>query len=126
MNDYFGVSGDCLRDWHNLCWPDDCECACHIRTHWCGRCGVEMASDPTGMCDDCNSELQSARPGSITKNQREALIGLLMDQGLVGSTKARAAVISQVVKDWRYGGDLGALSQREAADLLEHLEERRR
>jgi hypothetical protein len=54
-----------------------------------------------------------------------AIAGLVIDQNLLTPAK-RGDVIGQVVPSWKYQGDLGALSQQQAGDVLELLEERRR
>jgi hypothetical protein len=93
----------------------------------CSSCRQIITDDPSGLCLDCQQGVASIRPGTITEAQRTALIGLLMDQGLIGEGKhkARAEVIAQAVAGWKWGGDLGILSQQDAGDLLEHLEQRR-
>jgi hypothetical protein len=91
----------------------------------CTSCARPGVTDPSGLCDDCQEGIPSSRPGSITTEQRLAIVGLCIDQNLLTPRK-RAAELEMVVAGWRYGGDLGWLSQREAGDVLEHLEERRR
>jgi hypothetical protein len=91
----------------------------------CTGCRQVLTDDPSGLCEDCQTDVLSQRAGSITQTQRESLIGLLMDQGLVGNSGARGRVIAKVVPDWKWQGDLGSLSQQQAGDLLEYLEERR-
>ena len=93
----------------------------------CASCRQVYVDDPFGFCEDCQEGIPSQKPGSITDEQRLALIGLLIDQGFVGDGKwrARAILIAEVVPGWPYGGDLGNLSQQQAGDLLELLEKRR-
>jgi hypothetical protein len=57
-----------------------------------------------------------------------AIIGLMMERGVVFSRHARAGVLARALPDWPawQGGDLGYLSQQQAGDLLEYLEEKRR
>jgi hypothetical protein len=99
----------------------------------CGSCRQVLTDDPSGLCEDCQADVLSNRPGSITEAQREALIGLLMDQGMIPSgllgdeqaPRRRAEFIASVVPGWTWKGDLGVLSQQQAGDVLEALEERR-
>jgi hypothetical protein len=99
----------------------------------CAGCRQVCTDDESRLCLDCQTDVPSQRPGSISQAQRETLTGLFMDQGMVPSgragdaraPKARAEFIASVVPGWAYGGDLGALSQQQAGDLLERLEERR-
>jgi hypothetical protein len=99
----------------------------------CASCRQIITDDPSGLCLDCQTDVLSQRPGSITAAQRDALIGLLMDQGMVpagrsgdeSARKRRAEFIASVVPGWTWGGDLGVLSQEQAGDLLEALEDRR-
>jgi hypothetical protein len=88
----------------------------------CGSCRQVLTEDPSGLCEDCQEGVPSQRPGSITEDQRWALIGPLMDRGLVGEGKwtARAALISAVTGA-KMTSDLGVLSQQQAEDLIEHL-----
>jgi hypothetical protein len=94
----------------------------------CASCRQVIVDDPSGFCEDCQEGIPSQKPGSITGEQRQALIGLLMDQGLVGEGKSRhrAELIAEAVPGWKWGGDLGALSQQQAGDVLELLERVRR
>ena len=66
------------------------------------------------------------RPGSLTEDQRYAIMGLLMERGLLFNRHARAETIARILPGWKWAGDLGALSRRQAGDLLEHLSETRR
>jgi hypothetical protein len=99
----------------------------------CGSCRQVLTDDPSGLCEDCQADVLSNRPGSITEAQREALVGLFMDQGMVpsghaddaGAPRRRAQFIAAVVPGWTWNGDLGVLSQQQAGDVLEALEERR-
>jgi len=93
----------------------------------CSSCRQILTSDSSGLCEDCQPGIPPATPGSITDKQRLALVGLFMDQSLVGEGKwaARARLIASVIPDWQGGSDLGTLSARQAGDLLEYLEERR-
>ena len=91
----------------------------------CSSCRQIITDDPSGYCEDCQQGLISERPGSLTEPQRTAITGLLLDQGVIFSRHARAAVVAEAIPGWAYAGDLGALSQQQAADLLEHLEQRR-
>ena len=95
------------------------------RSQVCAGCRQIITDDPSGLCEDCQTDVLSQRPGSITENQRTAVIGLLMDQGLLFNRHTRGEVIAAAVPGWRWAGDLGFLSQQQAGDLLEHLEERR-
>jgi hypothetical protein len=92
----------------------------------CAGCRQIYTADPSGLCEDCQTDVVSQRPGSITPDQRLGIIGLMQEQGILFNRWTRANVIATVVPGWPYGGDFGALSQQEAADLLEHLEERSR
>jgi hypothetical protein len=93
----------------------------------CGSCRQILTDDPSGLCEDCQADVLSRRPASITAAQRDALIGLMTDQGIAVSRHARGELLARVVPRWKphMGGDLGYLSQQEAGDVLEHLEERR-
>jgi len=61
-------------------------------------------------------------PGTITQAQRLALIGALDDAG-IKNTWQRAARIGEILaeKDWLHGGDLGWLSEAQAATVLDTL-----
>jgi hypothetical protein len=91
----------------------------------CGGCRQVITDDPSGLCEDCQCDVLSQRPGSITDAQRMAIAGLVIDQNLLTPAK-RDDVIARAVPCWKYYGDLGALSQQQAGDVLELLEERRR
>lgn len=93
----------------------------------CASCRQVYTSDPSGLCEDCQTDVVSQRPGSITDDQRMTLAGLLMEQGFVGDGKwtARAELLTNVLAGWSGSSDLGQLSQQQAGDLLEYLEERR-
>lgn len=90
----------------------------------CAGCRQIITDDPSGLCEDCQSDVLSQRPGSVTDEQRMTLAGLLMDQGLIGNWSERARIMASVLTGWT-GSDLGGLSQQQAGDLLEALEERR-
>jgi hypothetical protein len=93
----------------------------------CVSCRAVITDDPDGYCEDCKEGIVSEKAGSVTLEQRDALIGLLMDQGFIGEGKwrARAIMIAEVIPGWAWKGDLGGLSQKQAGDLLERLEQRR-
>jgi hypothetical protein len=91
----------------------------------CTGCRQVITDDPSGLCEDCQTDVISQRPGSVTGDQRLTIIGLMQDQGVLFSRQARAQVIAEAVPGWPYAGYLDALSQQQAADLLEHLEARR-
>jgi hypothetical protein len=90
----------------------------------CTGCRQVITGDPSGLCEDCQADVLSQRPGSVTDEQRYAICGLMADIGLWRRT-SRDEVISSVVADWTHAGDLGWLSQQRAGDVLEYLEERR-
>jgi hypothetical protein len=90
----------------------------------CQSCRQIITDDESGLCLDCQTGVLSQRPGSITAEQRAAIGGLCVDQRLW--TRGRAELIGTVVPGWAYGGDLDCLSQQQAGDVLELLEERRR
>jgi hypothetical protein len=94
----------------------------------CASCRQVVVDEPSGFCEDCQEGIPSQKPGTITPDQRDVLVGMLMDQGMVGDGKwkARAILIAEVVPGWPYGGDLGALSQQQAEDLVARLEQRKR
>jgi hypothetical protein len=91
----------------------------------CDSCFAVITDDPSGLCEDCQTGVISQRRASLTADQRMAITGLLIDQGVAFSRAGRAAVVAEAIPGWAYAGDLGALSQQQAADLLEHLEQRR-
>jgi hypothetical protein len=91
----------------------------------CSGCHQIWTEDPSGLCEDCQTDVVSQRPGSITEDQRMAVIGLLMELGIAFSRHARAEMIARAIPGWTWQGDLNALSQQQAGDLLEYLQERR-
>jgi predicted amidophosphoribosyltransferase len=91
----------------------------------CAGCRQVITDDPSGLCEDCQTDVLSQRPGSITDSQRLAIAGLVIDQNLLTPAR-RDDMIGQAVPGWKYYGDLGALSQQQAGDVLELLEDRRR
>jgi hypothetical protein len=88
----------------------------------CGSCRQVWTDDPSGFCDDCQVGVPSSRPGSLTEGQRDAIVGQLMSRDLLLPRQVRAETIAKAVPGWKWGGDLGGLSQLEAGDLLEYLE----
>jgi hypothetical protein len=90
----------------------------------CAGCRQVVTDDPSGLCEDCQTDVVSQRPGSVTGDQRLAIIGLMQDQGVLLPRSRRNEVIAEVVPHWMFGGDLGVLSQQEAEDLIAHLKER--
>ena len=93
----------------------------------CTSCRQFYTIDPSGLCEDCQEGIPSSRPGSVTARQLGALAGLMIDQGMTGDAgrRRRADLIREVVPGWPYAGDLGALSQAQAADVLQRLAEKR-
>jgi hypothetical protein len=98
----------------------------------CASCAQVVTADPSGFCEDCQQGIPSQKPGSLTPAQRDALVGLLMDEGMVPSGRApedarkrRAGFIASVIPGWKYADDLGALSQQQAEDLIAALLRRR-
>jgi hypothetical protein len=83
----------------------------------CESCRQVITDDPTGLCVDCMTDVESEKPGSITEGQRLALAGTL---GWLGITTShlRGIFISEAISGWQHGGDLGWLSQRQASEVL--------
>jgi hypothetical protein len=90
----------------------------------CSACRQVITDDPSGLCEDCQTDVVSQRPGSITEDQRLVIIGLMMDQNILVPRQLRAEVIAEAVPGWNWQGELGAMSQQQAEDLIEHLKER--
>jgi hypothetical protein len=88
----------------------------------CRECWQVYTCDDSGLCEDCQAGVLSQRPGSLTDDQRDAVIGQLMARNLVFPRQVRAETIAKAVPGWKWAGDLGALSQQEAGDLLVYLE----
>src|SRR5271155_590085 len=80
----------------------------------CQGCRQIIVDDPSGLCEDCQTDVVSQRPGSITEDQRMAVVGKLMEHGGLFSRHDRAATIARAVPGWTWEGDLGALSQQQA------------
>ena len=59
-------------------------------------------------------------PGSITPDQRLALIGALDGAGAT-SSRHRALRLAGILPGWQHGGDLGWLSEAEAHTVLSAL-----
>jgi len=93
----------------------------------CKSCFQVMTDDPSGMCEDCQEGAESQRPATITETQRQAILAGMHDVGIRWDVSGhRGAFIRQVIPRWDHGGNLNALSQAQAGDLLEALEARRR
>jgi hypothetical protein len=90
----------------------------------CTGCRQIITDDPSGLCEDCQTDVVSQRPGSVTGEQRLAIIGLMESLGILLPRSRRNEVIAEVVPGWQWAGDLGVLSQEQAARLLENLHER--
>jgi hypothetical protein len=88
----------------------------------CRGCRQIWTDDPSGLCEDCQVDVVSQRPASLTEDQRVAIIGQLMARNLLLPRSARAEVIAAAVPGWKWAGDLSVLSQQQAGDLLEYLE----
>lgn len=122
------------EDWE----PYDLCSVCGGRDHtedWapdmaCTSCRHIITEDPSGLCEDCQTDVASERPGSVTEAQRWTLAGLMMDLCVLLARELRAETMAAGVDDWPAGepwsADLGRLSQRQAGDLLTYLGERRR
>jgi hypothetical protein len=91
----------------------------------CSGCRQVYTDDVTGLCEDCQTDVLSSRPASMTDSQGLAIIGLLIDTGLHQSSSARGELMASLFPGWSSGGDIHQLSQDQAADLLEALEARR-
>jgi hypothetical protein len=89
----------------------------------CAGCRGVITDDPSGLCEDCQTDVVSERPGSLTEDQRMAIIGGLMQQCVLFNRTERAELIARAIPGWTWRGDLGGLSQRQAGDLLEYLAE---
>lgn len=95
----------------------------------CAGCRQVYTTDGSGMCEDCQTDVVSERPGSVTQAQVNALASALIDLGYVGDNggrRHRIALLAEVIPGWQYEGDLFALSQKQAGDVLERVEELRR
>jgi hypothetical protein len=95
-------------------------------TDVCAGCSRVWTEYPAGLCDDCLEGVMSDEPGSITGDQRLSIIGLMTDNRVLLPRDVRAAEIARAVPGWAWGGDLGRLTETQAADVLERLERRRR
>jgi hypothetical protein len=92
----------------------------------CSGCHQIYTDDPSGLCEDCQTDVVSQRPGSVTDDQRGAICAEMEALGLEWRfTAGREAVLEAALQGWGYGGDLNSLSQQQAGDVLEHLEARR-
>jgi hypothetical protein len=89
----------------------------------CAGCFRVLTDDKSGRCEDCQEGVPSSRPGSLTEDQRWALIGPLMDQGFTGEGRwvARRELFASVTGGRVRSSDLGVLSAQDAEDILEHL-----
>lgn len=95
----------------------------------CAGCRQVWTTDGSGLCEDCQTDVISECPGSVTTAQVDALAGAMIDLGYVGDNggrRHRIELLEDVIPGWQYLGDLFALSQKQAGDVLERLEERRR
>jgi hypothetical protein len=88
----------------------------------CSDCRQVWTADESGLCEDCQAGVLSSKPGSLTEDQRDAIIGQLMVRDLLLPRHVRAETIAKAVPGWKWDSYLGALSQQQAGDVLEYLE----
>ena len=94
----------------------------------CAGCRQVWTTDGSGLCEDCQTDVISERPGSMTVTQHEAVVAALIDIGYVGDgggRQRRIELLTEVIPGWQGQGDIMVLSQRQAGDVLERIEELR-
>lgn len=88
----------------------------------CVSCRQVVTEDPTGLCEDCMTDVPSGRPGSITDTQVWAILDGMQARGMAAHDPAtRLTALTAALPEWRHGGSLRALSQAQAIDVLDWL-----